>query len=319
MVDIENLINISNSGQYPMLFNSEDIEAVKSIMETYPDLFSISMNQGIGLIKNESDATKYGFKFQIPTGIEQYQYFDGHIGNNVLFKYLNKYKFLYFQNGVMVEEILSFEPPALFDPSIKGLCQLATEATGNTDTSSLKELLELFDADIENYGISSASISRINKNIRIGLIKTDMNISEDILKYLGTRSNTKTYINIKGVTDCVDELAVDQENNLIEIVIEFNETGLVKNLGYSLSTQFSKGAPEGTTPQDNWVTYSQRHESHNSSIKAISSNAKTFLWMPDSWANEISTWEQLPSAVHGATIITANSEGTKTELVYGLD
>ena len=41
--------------------------------------------------------------------------------------------------------------------------------------------------------------------------------------------------------------------------------------------------------------------------------------MPDSWVDEISTWEQLPSAVHGATIITASSEGTKTELVYGLD
>jgi len=319
MVDIENLTNISNSGQYPTLFNSEDIEAVKSIVEIYPDLFSVGMNQGMGLIKSESDTTKYGFKFQVPTGIEQYQYFDGHIGNNVLFKYLNKYKFLYFKDGVMIEELLSFDPPALFAPSIEGLCQLATEATGNTDTSSLKELLELFDADIENYSISSANVSRINKKIRIGLIKNDMNISEDILKYLGTRSNTKTYINIKGITDCVDELAVDQENNLIEIIIEFNETGLVKNLGYALSTQFAKDAPEGTTAQDNWVTYTQRHESHNSSIASISSNAKTFLWMPDSWADEISTWEQLPSAVHGATIITASSEGTKTELVYGLD
>ena len=51
-----------------------------------------------------------------------------------------------------------------------------------------------------------------------------MNISEDILKYLGTRSNTKTYINIKGITDCVDDIMMDQENNLIEIIIEFNET-----------------------------------------------------------------------------------------------
>ena len=46
MVDIENLTNISNSGQYPTLFNSEDIEAVKSIVEIYPDLFSVGMNQG---------------------------------------------------------------------------------------------------------------------------------------------------------------------------------------------------------------------------------------------------------------------------------
>ena len=320
MVDIDNLIGISNSGQYPNLFNSTDVEAVKSIVEIYPDLFADGMNQGVGLIKNESDTTKYGFKFEIPTGIEQYQFFDGHIGNNILFKYLFKYKFLYFKNTIMVEEILAYEPPPLFAPTIDALCQLATEVTGNSDTSSLKELLELFEPDdIENYGISTTNISRVNKTLRIGLIKTDMNISEDILKYLGTRSNTKTYINIKGVTDCVDELAVDQENNLIEIIIEFNETGLVKNLGYALSTQFSKDAPEGTTAQDNWVVYSQRHESHNSSISSIFSNAKTFLWMPDSWADEISTWEQLPSAVHGATIITASSEGTKTELVYGLD
>ena len=74
MVDIENLTNISNSGQYPTLFNSEDIEAVKSIVEIYPDLFSTGMNQGMGLIKNESDATKYGFKFQVPTGIEPVSY-----------------------------------------------------------------------------------------------------------------------------------------------------------------------------------------------------------------------------------------------------
>ena len=52
MVDIENLTNISNSGQYPTLFNSEDIEAVKSIVEIYPDLFSTGMNQGMGGMNN---------------------------------------------------------------------------------------------------------------------------------------------------------------------------------------------------------------------------------------------------------------------------
>ena len=80
MVDIENLTNISNSGQYPNLFNSEDVEAVKSIVRYILIYFLIGMNQGMGLIKSESDTTKYGFKFQIPTGVEQYQYFDGHIG-----------------------------------------------------------------------------------------------------------------------------------------------------------------------------------------------------------------------------------------------
>jgi len=37
MVDIDNLIGISNSGKYPNLLNSADIEAVKSIVEIYPD------------------------------------------------------------------------------------------------------------------------------------------------------------------------------------------------------------------------------------------------------------------------------------------
>ena len=54
MVDIENLTNISNSGQYPTLFNSEDIEAVKSIVEIYPDLFSVGMNQGCLLYTSDA-------------------------------------------------------------------------------------------------------------------------------------------------------------------------------------------------------------------------------------------------------------------------
>ena len=73
MVDIENLTNISNSGQYPNLFNSTDVDAVKSIVEMYPDLFSVA-NDSIGLIKSDKDTPKYGFKVTVPTGIEQYEY-----------------------------------------------------------------------------------------------------------------------------------------------------------------------------------------------------------------------------------------------------
>ena len=127
MVDIDNLIGISNSGKYPNLFNSNDIEAVKSIVEIYPDLFSTDLDSGCGLIKSESDETKYGFKFQIPTGLNQYQYFDGSIGESKLWPYLQKYKFLYFQNNIMIEEVLSFEPIPIFSATIDAICQIAVD------------------------------------------------------------------------------------------------------------------------------------------------------------------------------------------------
>jgi len=41
--------------------------------------------------------------------------------------------------------------------------------------------------------------------------------------------------------------------------------------------------------------------------------------MSEEWEKEIVLWEQQPKAVHGATIITAGHDGTKLELVYGLD
>lgn len=317
MVDIEKLTSIANTGKYPNLCSLSDVEAVKSIMGIYPDLFSPTYSQGVHINKSESKATEYGFRFQIPTGISQYEYFDGHIGESVLFQSLLQWKSCYFVNDVMTHEVLYFEDPPLFAPTIDALCNLATEATGNSDTSSLKGLLELFDADIESYAIHTADISRINKTIRIALFKTEKSLSEDVLKYMGTRSNTKAYINMKGLSDCVEDL-YDSQGNLIEIVLEFNESGLVKNIGYALGTWFKKDAPDGTTPQDNWKAYSERRESHNNSVSNIASSAKLFTWFPETWIDEISTWETIDTAVHGATIVTANADGTKSELIYGL-
>tara|TARA_B100000519_G_C14248400_1_gene441071 strand:+ start:1672 stop:2631 length:960 start_codon:yes stop_codon:yes gene_type:complete len=318
MVDIEKLTSIANTGKYPNLCSLTDVEAVKSIMEIYPDLFSSTYSQGVHINRSESKTTEYGFRFQIPTGITQYQYFDGHIGESVLFQSLLQWKSCYFVNDIMTHEVLYFEDPPLFAPTIDALCNLAAETTGNTDTSSLKGLLELFNADIENYAIHTADISRLNKTIRIALFKTDRNLSEDVLKYMGTRSNTKTYINIKGLSDCVEVLADDQDNNLIEIVVEFNESGLVKNIGYALGTHYKKDAPEGTTPYDNLTAYNERRTSHETSVSNIASSASAFTWFPETWIDEISTWETIDTAVHGATIVTASSEGTKSELIYGL-
>lgn len=309
------MVNLTSISTYPNLFNSTDVDAIKELADMYPDV----ANDSIGLIKSDKDTPKYGFKVTVPTGIEQYEYFSGHLGNNTLFKYLNKYKFLYFKNGVMTNEVLSFEAPPLIEPTIDALCQLATEVTGNTDTSSLREVLEILEPDeLGDYEISTANLSMIDKSIRIGLMKESTSISEDILKLYGTRSNTKTYQNIEGVSTLVDTL-IDNDNNLVEMIIEFNSTGLVKEIGYALSTQFALDAPEGTTAQDNFQVYLERHESHKTSVNDISYNAKEWYWMSEEWQKEIILWEQQPRAVHGATIITAGHDGTKLELVYGLD
>ena len=74
MVDIEKLTSIANTGKYPNLCSITDVEAVKSIMEIYPDLFSSTYSQGVHINRSESKTTEYGFRFQIPTGITQYQY-----------------------------------------------------------------------------------------------------------------------------------------------------------------------------------------------------------------------------------------------------
>ena len=83
MVNLEHLSSIS---KYPNLFNSADVDAIRELSEIYPEIIS-SAHDSIGLIKSEGEVSKYGFKYSIPTGIEQYEYFDGRLGNNVLFKY----------------------------------------------------------------------------------------------------------------------------------------------------------------------------------------------------------------------------------------
>ena len=320
MVDIDNLIGISNSGTYPNLFNSTDVEAVKSIVEIYPELFSIDLDSGCGLFKSESAATKYGFKFEEPTGVGQYQYFDGSLGESKLWPYLHNYKFLYFQNDVMVEEIVSLGPVPIFSATIDAICQIAVEITGS-DTS-LKEFLNLFeniDSGYHDYELVTMNMSKVNKYLRLGLRKLPgQSVSDDVYKYLGTRSNTKIYQNTKGLSASVDDILVDDVNNLVELIIDVDESGLKKQLGYALSTIFSKDAPEGTSMHDHIGLYNQRHASHKQCVASICESAQKHSWLSDTWINELSTWELLPRAVHGATILTADADGIKSEIVYGI-
>ena len=90
MVDLDNLTSISNSGKYPNLLNSADVDAVKEIIEVYPDLFADDYNNGCG-IRKSSGTTKYGFRSPVTTGVSQYQYFDGSLGENKIFPYLQDF------------------------------------------------------------------------------------------------------------------------------------------------------------------------------------------------------------------------------------
>ena len=321
MVDLDKLISVSNSGKYPNLLNSVDIDAIKEIIEGNPDYFSdTTFNQAAAFIKSEGNETEYGFSSMIRTGINQFQYFDGHIGENALFKYLGGETYAYWKNGVLSNELLVFEGVPLIDATVDAICQLTSEVTGNPDTSMLKGLLDLLvPEEFGNYEVSVAKISRIDKTIKIGLLKTDSYLSEDVLKYVGTRSNTKLYQNIKGLTDCIDTITTDQTNNLIEMELESNADGFVKEIGFFLSTQFMKDAPNGTTPNDNFGTYSERRESHFTSVSSIIEVTKSLDWFPSEWLSELSTWEELPKGVVGGQLATANQDGLKRELIYGFN
>ena len=69
MVDIDNLIGISNSGTYPNLFNSTDVEAVKSIMEIYPELFPLTLIVGVDYIKVSLLQLSMDLSLKCPLGL----------------------------------------------------------------------------------------------------------------------------------------------------------------------------------------------------------------------------------------------------------
>ena len=318
MVDLDNLVTIANTGKFPNLFNASDVENVKGIMEVYPDLFSTDFNNGCALSKSPSLDPRYGFRFQIPTGINQYQFFDGSICENKLFPYLTKFKYLYFKKNVIDFELVDLEPVPLFAPTIEAICQLATEVTGNTDTSSLKgflEVLENITSELHDYELTTLLMSKSNQYIRIGFDKVSgATVSEDVFKYFG-RSNTKIYANTKGLTYKVeDNILGDWENNSVQMYIEFDSTGLKKQLGYGLYTRWKKEPKEGTTAQDDFALYTERHKSHNDTVAHQSNQS----WIPTDWKDEIIEWDKQTKSIYATTIVTASSTvGEMVELGYG--
>ena len=167
MVDLENLIKFSNSGQFPNLLTISDVDNIKEITDTHNLLPS-----RMGILKTDTEPTKYGFEFKIPSGVEQYQLPDGEVINNKIFKYLLHEQAVFYEGGkpdVPVEEYLQYEPVPLFAPTIESLCQLATNITGNNDTSKLSELLYLLvetGSDEYDYELNTTIVSKPNWSIK---------------------------------------------------------------------------------------------------------------------------------------------------------
>ena len=318
MVDLDNLTKFSKSGQYPDLLNSSDVERVKEILEAHPDIFSPRLDRELGIIKTSpTKPNRYGFKFDVPTGIDQVELFDGTILQNAIFKYLCSDKAVYFEEGntdTPIEEYLFFEPVPLFSATIEALCQLTTEITGNSDTSKLTELLNLLEDVVANdYEIATLILSKVNKTIRIGLHKrSDTVVSTEVFKFLGTRSNTKIYQSCQSVSMVTEEILLN-DNNRVELFFEFNSTGLVKELAYGLYPRYNKNYNlpiEG----ENF----NKEVLHTATVSTVVTKSKTHSWLPDKWIDEISTWENHhPDAVFGVTILTGKLDGNQTELMYG--
>ena len=322
MVDLDNLVTIANSGKYPNLFNSSDVDNIRGIVDVYSDIASNNFDNGCAISNSTKKGNRYGFRYEIPTGISQYQFFDGSIADNKVFSYLKGFKAVYFQNSVFDFEIVDFEPIPLFSATIDAICELATEVTGNSDTTSLRGLLDVLEnitSEEHDYEITSMIFSKINQSIRIGLDKkSTVSVSDELFKYIGTRSNTKVYQNIQGLTYSLDDILDDWEKNSVQMYIEFNSTGLVKSLGYGIYPRWKKDAVHGTTAHDNFATYTERNQSHKDSVVTITSESKTRSWLSTEWVDEISNWENEPKAIFAALVVTADAEGISSELTYGV-
>ena len=315
MVDLDNLVKVSNSGQFPDLMNSSDVDNIKELISAQ----SLDPAFDLGIIKTSpTKPSKYGVKVAVPTGINQLELYDGSILENKIFKYLVDNKSIYFEEGrpdIPVEEFLYFDDVPLFAPTIDALCELATTITGNSDTSKLKELLNLLEdvvPDNDDYALTTLILSKSNKSIKLGLNKTaDQTVSTEVFKFLGTRSNTKLYQSIQSASMLTEDVLLN-ESNRVEVYLEFNSTGLVKELGFGLYPRYHKSENIFVEGEDyGGVSKEQRHTNTISEVKDLS-------WMPSAWSDEIYTWENHhPTAVYAVAILTAQTEGFKVELEYG--
>ena len=128
-------------------------------------------------------------------------------------------------------------------------------------------------------------------------------INGEVFKFLGTRSNTKLYQSIQSASMLTENVLLD-DSNRTEVYLEFNSTGLVKELAFALYPRYHKSVNDYVEGEDyGGVSKEQRHTNTISQLKECS-------WMPDKWSDEIFRWENHhPTAVYAVAILTAQTEG----------
>ena len=76
MVDLDNLVKIANSGQFPDLMNSSDVNNVKELINAQ----SLDSTIDLGIIKTSpTKSNRYGIKIPVPTNVNQLELYDGTI------------------------------------------------------------------------------------------------------------------------------------------------------------------------------------------------------------------------------------------------
>lgn len=335
MVELERLERVQQSGKYPNLITSTDVDNVRKITEANPSLFaygwsdnrSTRRDSGANFSKKSDGTTLYGFWFTPKFGTGTYRLWDGHVIRNNLLNYsfdVIGYFFSADDVNCPEEEHITFDSIPLFEPSIMSLCSLVTEITGRHSVGDLKRALDsvknVDDLTELDYTINYLRINRKNQTVEIGLEKNENENSFSTLIEQVTPEGTLSRTNCIAVSDLIEQdLLSDDGDNETTILIKYGPNGLYEETSFVISTTYSKLAPEGTTPKDNYKVFQERSASHSNFVSNTMSICNECRWIDSHIKDEIITWENddLLETVYGVTILTVSALGTDTEIMYG--
>jgi hypothetical protein len=335
MVELERLERVQQSGKYPNLITSTDVDNVKKITEANPSLFAYSWSDkrstrkdsGVNFSKKSDGTTLYGFWFKTQSGTGTYRLWDGHIIHNNLLNYSFDIIGYFFNADDMncpEEEHITLDSIPLFEPSIASLCSLVTEITGNQSVGDLKRALDsvknIDDLTELDYTINYLRINRKKQTIEIGLEKSENDISFSPLVEKVTSEGTLARTNCSAVSDLIEgDFVREDGDNETTILIKCGPEGLYEETSFVISTTWSKLAPSGTSSKDNYKVFQQRSASHANFVSNSSDICTRNRWLDTHIKNEIITWEDddLLETVYGVTILTVSALGTDTEIIYG--
>ncbi len=335
MVELERLERVQQSGKYPNLITSTDVDNVRKITEANPSLFAYSWadkrssrrDSGANFSKKSDGTTLYGFWFESQSGTGTYRLWDGHVIHNNLLNYsfnVIGYFFSADDFNCPEEEHITLDSIPLFEPSIMSLCSLVTEITGRHSVGDLKKALDsvknVDDLTELDYTINYLRINRKKQTVEIGLEKSENENSFSTLIEHVTPEGSLARTNCRAVSELIQEdFLRDDGDNETTILIKYGPDGLYEETSFVISTTWSKRAPDGTKPTDNYQVFQQRSTSHSNFVSNSMTICNEDGWIDSHIKDEIITWENddLLETVYGVTVLTVSALGTDTEIMYG--